>query len=456
MKNSTWEPEIPDGREPLYLRLAAAFDRDIRSGVLPPGAQLPTHRELSDRLGISLGTVTRAYAEVERNNLVGGQKGRGTYVIGAAKAQPSKPHGGIFDLSRNVPPPVLTAESLGKMFHYLQREPDIRSYLDYVPHGGVEAHRATISQWLARRGVPADRDNLLLTNGAQHAVCLVMEVALGQGAAMACENFTYYGLKSLAQELERPLQPIEMDEEGMRPDALDQACRERRIAAIYIMPTLQTPTARIMSETRRRDLAKVCRAHDLVIIEDDVYGFLAPDAPSPMASIAPERTFYVSSISKCIAPGLRIGFVVSPADHVTRLQRRLGVTCWMASPLLTHIASELVREGIVDHVTDRLRKEARHRMSVAMSLLPGLQAPSCDSSFHVWIPMKSAEAEAVIRRATARQVLLTPADAFTVGNRSDGGIRICLGSIPGLPGLERGLFELSEAMNGESEFLSIV
>jgi DNA-binding transcriptional MocR family regulator len=457
VRSIDWTPQIAPGNAPLYERLVEALERDVASGALPPGCKLPTHRDLAHHLGISLGTVTRAYAEAERRRLVGGQQGRGTFVAQVNAAVLSEgPESALVDLSRNVPPPLLSAENVGEALARLQRRPDLLKYLDYVPHAGVEAHRATISQWLARRAVPATTDNLVITSGAQHAVSLVLDAVLKPGDGIGVEAFTYYGLKFLAREVGSRLHAIAMDAEGMLPDALEAACAKGGLSAVYVMPTLQTPTARTMSPQRRRDLAEVCRRHDLMIIEDDVYGFLAPNAPPPIAQIAPERTFYISSISKSIAPGFRIGFLVLPGSQMQRLQRRLGVTCWMASPLTSLIAAEWIQDGTADNLAGRLRAEAKRRLEAACRSLPQVERPSLDTSFHLWIPLPSGEAEAVVRRAAARHVIVTPHDAFAAEGGPDGGIRICLGSPRTFASLDRGLAGLADALRNEDTFLSIV
>jgi DNA-binding transcriptional MocR family regulator len=138
---------------------------------------------------------------------------------------------------------------------------------------------------------------------------------------VAVDSLTYPGFK-LAAEINR-LELVAVPAAGNGPDldALAALCKRRRVRAVYTMPTLHNPLGWVMSWTRRRELVAIARRHGLLIIEDAAYAFLVENAPPPLASLAPELTAYVSSLSKSVATGLRVGFIHAPARFVPKFER---------------------------------------------------------------------------------------------------------------------------------------
>ncbi len=326
-----WFPYLekaPPGGASLQARLLDALTRDIGSGALAPRTRLPTHRDLAYRLGISIGTVTKFYAEAERGGLVSGHVGRGTFVAGAGRESQRDPQ--PVDLAVNVPPlgGAMVAR-LDAAFAQLRRRRDLAALIAYPPPLGVEHHRRAGAAWLKRHGlVGVAWDDLAITIGAQHGMALALAALAKPGDTILVEAATYHGVKTLAQHAGYRLRGLAMDAEGLRPDALDAAaCPD---AVLYTVPTLQNPTARTMSRTRREAIVAIARRRALWIVEDDVCGALAAPngAPPPLAALLPERSFYVSGLSKIVMPGLRTGFLVMPrgAELKERITRAIRAT----------------------------------------------------------------------------------------------------------------------------------
>src|SRR5262249_25147559 len=152
--------------------------------------------------------------------------------------------------------------------------------------------------------------------------------------------------------------PVALDDEGIVPRALDAACRKARPKALYVVPTLHNPTTATLPLARRQAVVEIARRYDLAIIEDDIYRMLAPQAPPPVAHLAPERTIYVTSLSKSLAPGLRLGYMVAPAAHRARVMRGIQSSIWMVSPIAAALATHWVLQGEFEAIAAAKRKEA--------------------------------------------------------------------------------------------------
>jgi DNA-binding transcriptional MocR family regulator len=373
---TSWAPEI-DGRDgPRYVALAEALADDVASGRLSAGQRLPTHRDLADRLGVTVGTISRAYAEAARRGLVSGEVGRGTFVRGrVAPAEAfilrNQREPGVIDLGQNHPPPRVDA-SLRAAFEpalvALARRDDAGGLFEYPRDGGGEADRAAGAAWLGRVGLLARAENVLVSSGSQHGITTVLGTLLTPGDLLLTEELTYAGLKSVASLLHLRLRGLPMDGEGVLPDALDQACRAGSPRAVYLVPTVHNPTVATMSERRRLEIVEVARRHGVAIVEDDIHALLPEDRPRPIASFAPELTYYLMSTSKTIAAGLRVSYILAPDGMFARLAATLRAIAWGASPFMAALATSWIEDGTADALVADRRRRAPARQERAAEL----------------------------------------------------------------------------------------
>lgn len=417
-----WLPELRGARTPLYVAIAEAVAADIAAGRLGPGARLPPQRELAWRLGVTTGTVTRAYAEARRRGLVSGEVGRGTFVNGRERppaehfARQTATGAEMINLSLTRPvgdwlEPALAA-ALAALGHG-----GIGDLVSYGPVEGRPRHRAAGAHWLAERLGPVAPERVLVSSGAQNALALVATALLRPGERLVTETLTYPGIKALAHPLGLRLEGLACDRDGLLPDALDAACREGGVRLLYTMPTLHNPTGAIQPEERRRALAAVARAHDVLIVEDDVYGFLDPRPIPKLAALAPERTVFVASPSKFLPPALRIGFLAAPESLVPRLAASQRALSWMASPLTAEIVARWIEDGTAAVLAEHQREEARARVTLVRERLGAhLAGFGPEAAMHVWLPLPAPwRAGDLVEEALARRVALTAAGAFAVG-----------------------------------------
>ncbi len=441
--NSPWTPRLAEGVAPPSDRLVAALADDILEGRISTGDRLPAHRDLANKLGIGVGTVTKAYGLLERRGLVRSVKGSGTFV---ALAQTRR--GPLIDLSRNVPPAVMSERLLASTFLAMAKRVDSGLFNDYPPLGGHEEHRRLLARWFARLGVEAAPRRLVLTGGAHQAIALALPVTCGTGGVLFTEAQTYPGVFALARHHGIRCVGVEMDGEGIVPEALDRALAAKKAGptALYVTPTMQNPTTATMGRARREAIVSVCRAHDIAIIEDDVYTLAADASLPPLAMLAPERTFYANGLSKTLNPALRIGGLVVPESMYQQIETALQATTIMVPPLSCAVMEQWLLDGTVEAMSRAIQDESKRRIALARSMLGGLMYPSSPKTadgrgYHVWLPMPQHEAQRLAHAASALGVLVTPpASTAADPDAPDGGVRLCLGAAS--------IAELSTALAG--------
>ena len=457
----TWRPTLEDTPRPLVDRLLSALERDIRSGVLAPGLRLPPQRELAYFLRMSLGTVTKAYAEAERRGLTQATVGRGTFVAAPApdaafrfspRGQPS----GV-NLAQNVRPVLSGRDALNKALGKLRRQ-DLSALLVYSPSAGEDEHRRAMADWLARTTqLEPDWRDLAVTAGGQQAVALALGSLASSGDAILTEAGTYYGLRTLAEHAGYRLKGLQLDGQGLVPEALDRAASSTGARVLYITPTLHNPTGRTMSQSRREEIVRVARARDLWIVEDDVYALYAgPKAVTPIAALAPERTLYVSSLSKSLSAGLRVGILLTPGgEHLERVLRALRATAYSAPALGPAVGAQWIEDGTADALAAEVTTEMERRVKLALRLFgPAAEPPSFPASLHVWLPMAELDAERAAAHALRSGVEVTPPSAPIVDWHGLSGLRVCLGGVEEYGELERALKIVAEAIGGAGDQFS--
>ena len=419
-----WLPELKEQGHTLYEQIVAGLEADIAAGKLSPGDRLPTHRRLADQLGCSLGTVTRAYELALRRGAVEARVGRGTFVRERQKGVSE-----AIDLSLNTPPQIFDPAQLRSTLAQLARCFDPAAFGCYAPNAGRPEHRAAAARWLSAHRIQADPDGLILCNGAQHAIAIALGVTCRDSRAVLTEAATFHGMKSLALHAGYTLHGLAMDQEGLCPAALEEAAEQGLARVLYTIPSLQNPTGTTLGAGRRTEIVRIARKHDLMIVEDDVYSVLAQPGERTLAELAPERTFYVNSLSKALAPGLRVGFLIPPPEAFGASVLAMRATTWTSNPLGCLVMAQWMADGTAEAAIGLMREEAAQRTAIARSVFGEAIAPAQRPTFHVWIPMASQQAERVAREALANGIAVTPPSAPIVDPRSISGIRISLGAI---------------------------
>jgi DNA-binding transcriptional MocR family regulator len=453
-----WEPSLPKTR-PLYRAIVAALQRDINKGELTSGERLPTHRQLSQQLDVTVGTVTKAFTEAERIGLLVSRVGRGSYVLQfpeSAVAADSEPKS-LIDLSVNTVTIEPFNNALNKVLGALSRRKSLYGLLEYHPVPGMLRHRAAGVKWLRLRGLDVHPDNVILCNGSQEGLMAALATVTKPGDAVLTESLNYAGVKRLADLFRLDIRGVPTDERGLRPDMLVEAAKDIRVGAILCSPTLHNPTNATMPLERRREILAIAAKLDTCVIEDDSNGHLSGDERPTMTSINPDRCIYLCGTSKSMAPGLRIGYMVAPTSILPRLSEGVHATSWTSPSLMGEITSVLIEERIAENFLSWHRKEAVERMKMAENIL-GLSNvfPNCPT-YHLWLqlpaPWRANEFAAHLRLGNT---LVSPADVFAVDrNPTPHAIRVSLGGVAERSRLAEGLRVIAEALTARPSSFSM-
>ena len=448
-----WTPEL-DAAETKSGAIADAIARDVEEGRLRPGDRLPPQRRLAEELGLAVGTVSRGYGEAEERGLVVGEVGRGTFVRRPDSlerwGEASTGEDEVVDLGLNLIDVLPRGEEADRLSGTLRAiaEGDTEPLLRYRPDTGLPSHRSVAARWIRRTGLEARPDDIVITAGAQHALSVILSTLLDPGDVLLTARLTYPGLKSLAQSFGLKVRGVEMDEEGIDPDALEAACgKDPAPTALYLVPTLQNPLGGTLSRSRRDAVADVVERHDVLLVEDDIHASLTEDPPLPVAARAPGRTLYLPGFSKVLNIGLRTGFVAAPTALLERLRSGVRSSLWIPAPLMTEITSRWIEDGTADRIIEEKRGHLASRQERARQILEGFDLLGDPRAGHLWLRLPEGwRSDQLVRQAAERRVRVTGAEAFTVTRDVPAGVRLSLGRPRSLEEMAAGVAVIREIL----------
>jgi DNA-binding transcriptional MocR family regulator len=428
-----WLPTLSERQGPVFLRIVDALAADIASGRLVRGQQIPTHRALASALDIDLTTVTRAYGEARRRGLLEAQVGRGTFISETtARAAGNIPFQVKIDLSMNLPPQPVEANldsRIAQGLQSIQNEASFSAFLNYQYPGGSDDEREVAAKWLRPRVLDANAGRLVIYPGNQAILFNALLSVASPGDVVLTEALTFPGMKAAADKLRLRLVGIAMDDEGILPDAFQAACKAHKPKAVYLIPTLHNPTTATLGPERRKIIADIIRKNGLFLIEDDAYGLLEPTV-SPIANLIPERTYLAVGLSKCIAPALRVSFLLAPdSASEQRMRSNLQATMLMPPPLMVALVAHWLRFGVADKIILAIRNEAIGRQQLARRFLKGVPYAARPNGHHLWLSLPAHWNRAEYLTHVLRHGLAVVGDdAFAVGDAASPGVRVSLGA----------------------------
>ncbi|UCE24704.1 MAG: PLP-dependent aminotransferase family protein [Candidatus Zixiibacteriota bacterium] len=419
---TTWIPQLEARDEPTYRLIAEAIESDICDGILRPGSLLPTHRDLADKMGLAIGTVTRAYKEAEKKGLIRGDGRRGTIV---------ETHGASGSVLSQLVDTVAHGNEVHRLPHgtelpdfariltKLASDPESAALFRYPTVVEKDSHKRAGAVWLASLGLEVDPDQILCSVGAHHGILVTLASVTKPGDVVLAESHTYMGLSSIAALLNLRLISVEIDREGIIPDSFADLCRKKRVRALFSIPTVHSPTNATMSLNRRRELVSVADRHGVTIIEDNMLGPMMTSPPPPLKSLAPEICCLVTSATKVLCPGVKVGFVVPPDPLRQACLDVIRATTVRVPPLVAELFAHMMSDGTAQRVISDARREAGERHELAKRILPEGRVVSDPASYYIWILLPERwTASAFALAAMHRGVRVWPSDLFAIDKSS--------------------------------------
>lgn len=446
----------------LYIQL-------IDEGKLKPGDQLPTHRELAYEWGCSIGTASRAYAELGRRGFSYGKIGQGTFIYGTKNDEAAIGKGAFFprdswpnndgvvtDLSKNSYYHPETNTRLQDALQRLARNNEVSSYLTYFDSRGRPRDREIAARWLQTQLHSVESENIIITQGAQSGLHLAMATLASPGTVVATEAFGYPGIRAAAHELDLRLAPIAMDEEGLRADEFEQACGRGNIKLLVTVPTNHNPTGITQSRARREKIIEIAARNKVIIVEDSAYGPLHDRDVPAYADLAPQNTIHLTTLSKVFNPALRIGYLVAPANLVPRLATKMTTINWMTSPILLDLANFLLQSGQVEAQAQALMSISARREKMATDLLePWLMTRGRSTTAplaHLWVRLPPTQTIAeFVASARRENIVVVGGNSFAMSKNIEAHhVRLCLMAEPDERRLEKALRRLAVLLAQEN------
>lgn len=449
---ANWQPTLTKRKGATkHKLLTERIIADIDANILPAQTRMPTHRDLARQLGVSVQTVSLSYKEAERRGYLRGEVGRGTFVRSrvtetADRFMLDRDPGETVDLSIIRAIYTEAHEDASRAVMRRLAQSDNSAFMRPCrPIAGLERHRAAAQVWLRGLGVEAVTDRILITNGAAHGLFLAVAAVVRPGEIVLTENLTDHGIIGLANVLGFTLRGLPTDQEGILVEAFEEACAAGGVTALVLIPSLGNPTSHVMGAERRQAIAEVARRYGVYVVEDEVYKPLLETPLPSFTDLLPDLGFFVTSFTKSVLTGLRVGYLVVPSQYTIRVASIMRVTSWSATNLPAEIATLWIEDGTALALIDLQRREARARQAMVADILGAHTAQTHPLSLCAWlkVPPRWTE-EGLVRMLAQKNIAVTPADPFMAGAGSTGGIRICIGGRLSQVTLARSLRTIAE------------
>jgi DNA-binding transcriptional MocR family regulator len=365
----------------------------------------------------------------------------------------------VVDFTRSIPPrPAELGAGLKATLLALPLASDVDDLLSGSWPGGTKTDREAGARFLSRRfGTMVDPGRVIVTNGTQSALQLLFRAIVGNGGLLLSEAMSYGVLKGIADRSNVRLAGVELDREGVIPHAVASQLRShaRGAPALYCNPTIHNPTTATMSLERRIELAALAREYGFSIIEDDVLGMLHPEAPPPIAAVAPDVTWYVMGLTKCLAHGIRVAYLVAPTveDANRLLQAERTFSSWFPAPLQAAVVRQWFSDGTGERITSAIRAEMDARHDIVQTLMAGHDYKGIRGAMHIWLNLPGHWSNHRFEAAAKRGgVLVRTAEHFAVDNSfSVPAVRISLSSPPNKQAMIDGITTLAGLLESGRE-----
>lgn len=447
----TWKPVIDKKNKPIYQALAGQLEQDILNGVLLPGTKLPPQRELADYLDVNLSTISKAFKVCELKGLLSATVGSGTFisydaVSNAYLLEDTKPMH-LIEMGATLPDNASYEPLLLQLKSMLQ-ETDYEKWFGYG-RAGERWQKDAAVKLIQRGGFETTVDHIVFANGGQNAIAATLASLCQPGDRIGVDPHTYPGLKTVAAMLRVQIVPIKSEKDEMSPSAYEDACKNENLKGLYLIPDYHNPTASIMSVENRKAIAAVAKKYNQFIIEDASYHLLNENLLPAVASFAPEQVIYIASLSKSIAPGLRIAYVAVPSRFKEPISKALYNLNISVSPLLAELSARTIVSNQFEVLIEGHREQAIRRNEIVNRYLADYSCLGVETGIFRWLRLPGQLTGVEFERLAAQHgVQVYAAERFVVGNHSpERAVRLSVCATETLEELEQGLKILQRLLN---------
>lgn len=452
----SWKPNIENIEGPIYKGLVEILENDIKKGNLKRGTKLPPQRELADFLDINLSTVSRAIKLAMEKGLLSSSVGSGTFVSSDAGINTiilsHTDNQEIIEMGA-ILPDIQCNKILNGYIEKIIKEPGFENYFQYGMPQGSKWNKQCAVKWLNMLKLNVNEDNILFSAGGQNAITATLAALFISGDKIGTNKFIYPGLKTAAKMLGIQVVPIEEENNEITKEGLIHACKNDKIKGLYIIPDYSNPTTHSISEEGKRNIAEVAKEWDLIVIEDAINSMLRSEITKPIAEYAKENTIYLSSISKTIAPGLRLSYVVVPKAYYNEIKTALYNINIGVSPFLLEIASRIIDSGDAEKMINMRKKKIKERNEVFNSYFKKYNVLGDVYCPFRWMMLpKDFTGKSFELCAKNCGVIVYSSERFAVGSsRIVNSVRISVTSAKSIEEFKRGLEIIKDLLESNNE-----
>ncbi|MEN1935164.1 PLP-dependent aminotransferase family protein [Paenibacillus sp. 102] len=448
----SWKPAFDKNEKPIYKALARQLEQDILNGVLLPGTKLPPQRELADYLDLNLSTISKAFKVCELKGLLSASVGSGTFVSydalsNAYLLEDTKPKH-LIEMGATLPDNASYEPLLIQLKSMLQ-ETDYDKWFGYGRAGESLWQKDAAIKLIRKSGFETTFDHILFANGGQNAIAATLASLCKPGDRIGVDNHTYPGLKTVAAMLSVQIVPIKSENYEMSPMSFEDACKNDNIKGIYLIPDYHNPTASFMSVENRKMIAAIAEKYNQFIIEDASYHLLNKKPFPAVASFAPEQVIYIASLSKTLAPGLRLAYLAVPSQFKESISKALYNINITVSPLLAELTARTIVSNQFEVIIEGHREQTIRRNQVVNRHLADYMCLGAETGIFRWLLLPGKITGAEFETLAAKQgVQVYAAERFVVGNSSpERAVRLSVCAPKTLEELEQGLMILKGLLN---------
>ncbi|MGE4611533.1 MAG: PLP-dependent aminotransferase family protein [Paracoccaceae bacterium] len=389
--DTIWQPNLLQKGTAKYRALLDVIRAALENGTICNGDRMPPVRDMAWQLKITPGTVARAYKLGIEEGLLEAQVGRGTYIRDPKPTRGTvfgethvEPH--IVDL-RNAAVPDFGQDGIFEELTAQITFGGSHSMVRYAGHNEMET-RSALLKWMGLDLHRARPEDLILTHGSQNAT-LAAFLAILQGSApvIATDSLVLPGTRKAAMLARAKIIGVPSDDEGMFPKALEELFRRDRPQILHVSANINNPTTRMMSNTRKGEIAEIARRFDIQIVEDDGQGKFFTERPPSFMDFCPERVWHVSSLSRYLAAGLRSGFLLCPPDKAAVGRNVVQAMTHSFSPIISQLTCLLIQSGHADALLGHIRDYRRERVRLAVNQLGRWNIHWNEAADFIWLEL---------------------------------------------------------------------